>query len=169
MIMGKKEGAQPGRVKGSRGWALTHLRTLSSKTASPPRFVLSCPHSCEDWQGRGARSAKVRQVPPEKSGGAAVPTILPSGLPPLPLPPFPSLPKAPLVVPKGAFLPDDFFSGVFPMSAPSLAPVRVSARHIQFSLTCTSLTRKPKLFFLRESTARQRTPHTLFVARASGF
>ena len=83
-----------------------------------------------------------------KSGGcAAVLTILPSGLPPLPLTPFPSLPKAPSVVPKGAFLPDDFFSGVFPMSAPSLAPARVSARHIQFSLTCTSLTRKPKLFF----------------------
>jgi hypothetical protein len=105
-----------------------------------------------------------------KSGGcAAVLTILPSGLPPLPLTPFPSLPKAPLVVPKGAFLPDDFFFGVFPMSAPSLAPASMSARHIQFSLTCTSLTRKPKLFFLRESTARQRTPHTLFVARASGF
>ena len=113
------------RVKGMRGRAMTHLRILSSKTASPPLFVFSCPHSCEDWQGRGARSAKVRQVPPEKSGGAAVLTILPSGLPPLPLPPFPSLPKAPLVVPKGAFLPDDFFSGVFPMSVPSLAPVRV--------------------------------------------
>ena len=156
------------RVKGMRGRAMTHLRILSSNTASPPLFVFSCPHSCEDWQGRGARSAKVRQVPPEKSGGAAVLTILPSGLPPLPLPPFPSLPKAPLVVPKGAFLPDDFFSGVFPMSVPSLAPVRVCRpnfpRHL--TLTCVDLCEKHFFLVLRRPTRRR--PQAL-RGSASGF
>lgn len=43
-------------------------------------------------------------------------TILARGLPPLlPFAPFPSLPKAPFVVPKGIFLPVGFFAVVLPM------------------------------------------------------
>ena len=158
------------RVKGMRGRAMTHLRILSSKTASPPLFVFSCPHSCEDWQGRGARSAKFVKFHRKKAAVRRYLPFYPVVYLLCPYPPFLPCRRRPWSCRRVPFCPMTSFPVSFPCPYPRWRPSECAdpkfPRHLDSIIT--TVDRCDLHFFLVLPRPTRRRPQAL-RGSASGF